>query len=600
MFKRSFWLSVLMYGGMAYASGDLSSALQNLVQKTDPNMNLGMMVVDLTTGTTLYERQAQQTFIPASNMKLFSEAVAMLALGPEYHISQTLSTDASSIHDGRLNGSLYFRLPPDPSFNHQAMFAMLEQLKKWGIKEINGDVVLQSDLAIVPPYAPGMTPKDQQYSYGAPVGPVIIDENRLTITTNPASQVGQPAVIETSSPAGVFTIDNHVMTKASAKGCGVGAVFDELGVVHVHGCVGVGQMAVQQRMPVRHPTAYFDRHVKYQLNHLGIQWNGHLRYGQMPSKTIMVARHISPPLKDLMAATLKPSDNLYANSLYLLAANHIAHQPTNWSNAPTITRDYLQRQTGIEMRSAMFSDGSGLSRYNRVTPYQTMSLLTFLYNKFPLAFEYISALPISGQDGTLQRRLNHPNQKGLVRAKTGTMTGILSLSGYTLSANGHTLAFTIYINTRKGTQPKYSGRYRGFIDAACTLMLQSKPSNRHHALFKNYLKHAAQYQRPPTAIEYARAQQAYWRNLEILLKRQLNMLPVTVVYHPQELIILDRGANDALIWKAIHQLQVQKHFGVMVESQRAPNIGSDAGFLWMQNTPESALVRRWIIRPTGA
>ena len=600
MMKRSLWLGILMYSGLTLASGDLSSALHNLVQRTDPNMNLGMMVVDLTTGTTLFERQAQQAFIPASNMKLFSEAVAMLALGPEFHITETLSTDAKSIHNGRLNGSLYFRLPPDPSFNHQAMFIMLDQLKKWGVKEITGDIILQSDLAIVAPYAPGMTPKDQQYSYGAPVGPVVMDENRLTVTTNPASQVGQPAVIETSSPMGVFPIENHVVTKANGKGCGVGVVFDEKGVIHVRGCVGVGQMATQQRMPIRYPTTYMDRHARYHLKQMGIQWNGVMRYGQLPSQTIMIAKHISPPLKDLMAATLKPSDNLYANSLYLLAANHIQHQPTNWSNAPAITRDYLQRQTGIDMHSAMFSDGSGLSRYNRVTPYQTMSLLTFLYNKFPLAFEYISALPISGQDGTLQRRLNHPNQKGLVRAKTGTMTGILSLSGYTLSSNGHTLAFTIYINTRKGTQPKYSGRYRGFIDAACNLMLQSKPSNRHHALFKNLQKMKAQYQRPPTAIEYARAQQAYWRNLEIQLKRQLNALPVTVLYHPQELIVLDRGANDALIWKAIKTLQAKKHFSVVLESQRAPSPGIESGLLWMQQAPAESVARRWIIRPTGA
>jgi hypothetical protein len=110
----------------------------------------------------------------------------------------------------------------------------------------------------------------------------------------------------------------------------------------------------------------------------------------------------------------------------------------------------------------------------------------------------------------------------------------------------------------------------------------------------------AQYQRPPTAIEYARAQQAYWRNLEIQLKRQLNALPVTVLYHPQELIVLDRGANDALIWKAIKTLQAKKHFSVVLESQRAPSPGIESGLLWMQQAPAESVARRWIIRPTGA
>ncbi len=598
--KRIFCFGMSMALSFFAVAGAGTPNIQGLIQKTDPHINLGMMVVDLTTGTTLFEKQAQQVFVPASNMKLFSEAVVLLALGPEYQIPTHLSTDAKTLTQGRLNGSLYFHLPPDPSLNHQAIFKMIEQLKKWNVTEITGDIVVQSDLASVAPYPPGMVARDAQFSYGAPVGPLILDENRLTVITNPASQVGQNAVIETSSPAGVFQIDNHVETKASAKGCGVSVVFDEQGILHVRGCVGVGQMAMVQRVPVKFPISYFRTHILYQLQQMNIGFHGKVRMGYMPVNTLIVTRHLSPPVKQLMAATLKPSDNLYANSLYLLASNQIAKHPTSWSEAQNITRDFLQQQTGINMSSAVFADGSGLSRLNKVTPYQTMSLLMYLYHKFPLAFEYISALPISGQDGTLQRRFKQPYQKGLIRAKTGTMTGIMSLSGYLTTKNYHTLAFTMYINTLPGTKPQVSGGYRGFMDAACTALLLSQPGHQQHD-FQTANQRVVPYQRPANGVEASRLQQGFWRSLEIGFKRELGSRPVVVLYHPQELVILDKGSNDDAIWRAIRKLKAQRRFSVMVESLQAPNLGGDAlGFLWMQNQPGDHVLRRWVIRSMGS
>ncbi len=599
--KRSLGCALLMASSFLSWADFVPPSIQSLIQRTDPNMNVGIMVVDLNTGANLFEKQAKKTFVPASNMKLFSEAVALLALGSEYQIPTTLSTDAKTLTQGRLNGSLYLHLSPDPSFTHQALFVMLEQLKKWGVNQITGDIVVQSDLAVVSPYPPGMVARDAQFSYGAPVGPLILDENRLTVTTNPASQVGQLAYVETSSPNGVFNIDNHVETKASGKGCGVSVAFDEQGVLHVRGCVGVGQMAIIQRVPVKYPVSYLRTHILYQLAQNNIQLNGQVKMGGMPTNTLLVTKHLSPPIKQLMSATLKPSDNLYANSLHLLAANQISKHSTTWAEAQNITRQFLQQQTGIDMSDAVFADGSGLSRLNKVTPYQTISLLTFLYHKFPLAFEYIAALPISGLDGTLQKRLNLPYQKGLIRAKTGTMTGILSLSGYLITKNDHNIAFTIYINTLPGTKPAVSGRYRGFIDSVCSSLLLSQPKEKFSLFGFSHPKSVALYQKPPNGVEANRMQQGYWRGLELGFKRELTSLPVTVLYHPQELVILDKGSHEEAVWRAIKKLKSQKRFSVMVESLQAPNLGSDAlGFLWMQSQPQDNVTRRWTIRPMGS
>ena len=130
-------------------------------------------------------------------------------------------------------------------------------------------------------------------------------------------------------------------------------------------------------------------------------------------------------------------------------------------------------------------------------------------------------------------------------------------------------------------------------------MLSSSPSNRHYDL-QIANTQPVPYQRPPNGIEATRIQQGFWRTLELQLKRELNTLPVTVVFHPQELIILDKGTNDAVVWRAIKKLQQKRRFSVVVESETAPNLGHDAlGFLWMQNHPQEAIQRRWIIRSVG-
>jgi serine-type D-Ala-D-Ala carboxypeptidase/endopeptidase (penicillin-binding protein 4) len=596
--NRKFWFSLCLWGVASVSqASSVSNAMNNLIRHHDPNVNMGMMVVDLTTGNTLYERQSKQLMVPASNMKLYSQAAAMLALGPEYEIPTRLSTDAKTLSNGRLNGSLYLHMPADPSFSHQALFNLLTQLKSLGIQEITGNVIIQSDLASVTPYAPGMTPKDEQYSYGAPVAPLILDENRLTVIVNPASKVGLPAVVETQSPAGVFEIDNQVITKDSPKGCGVSVMMDSMGKIHAKGCVVGGQMALQFKTPIKYPVAYLGEHVRYKLQKMGIAFHGDVKLGQMPASTIELAKHYSKPLSQLMGLTLKPSDNLYANALYLLAANYIRQSPSNWSQAQSAVRQFLQQETAIDMSNAVFGDGAGLSRFNRVTAFQTMSLLTYFYNRFPIAFEYISALPISGQDGTLKRRLNQPFQKGMIRAKTGTMTGIYSLSGYLISKNRHTLAFAIYINRRADGHNRI-GSYRNFIDSICSILLKSEPSNLHRPLF--YATQANSKSKSITALEMSRRQQASWRNLEFLLKKQLRSQAVTVVYHPNELVILDRDSHDSVIWNAIKNIKAQRNIGVAVESLQAPHLGYDSlNFLWVQKPPQEPVSRRWIIRSKG-
>lgn len=572
----------------------IQGEVDQLIKRVNPNVNLGIVVLDLTSGQTLYRRNAERLYIPASNLKIFSEAAALMVLGPDYRFKNQLSMSAGKIQQGVLQGNVYVRLSGDPSFNRDDLNTLLSSLHKWNINTIQGNVYIDSNLANVDPYPPGWLTTDLSYSYGAPNAPVMVDSNRLTVTVNPGAQAGDPAIVEVDDGGGAIALNNQATTKADAKGCGVGFSLDQENHLTVRGCVGVGQWAVQQRMAIKNPLMYAQGMIKSQLAKANIQLTGEVQLGKTPAGSLLIATQHSKQVSQLMADTLKPSDNLYADSLYLHAAEKLNNGvPVNWRSAQPLIKSFLQSQTGIDFSNAIFTDGSGLSRYSLVTPEQTISLLKFLYQRFPLSYEYIAALPISGRDGTLQKRFRIPTQQGFVRAKTGTMTGINSLSGYLYTANGHTLAFAMYVNRQPG---KASGPGRPVLDALCTYFLQKSPgSNRLSRVFSPHQR--INFQLNPTQAERQKAHQAKWRRLESAIRTALLGQAVNVIYRGNELIISDNQTDPGKVWSTLQSVVKKYPFAVMLTSKTLSiNPLASPTLLWVEASDTANQAQRtWSI-----
>lgn len=581
-------------GSISSSAASIQNDVDGLIHRLNPNVNLGMVVVDLTSGKTLYKRNGERLFIPASNMKLFSEAAALMVLGPDYRFKNQLSTSARQLQQGVLQGDLYLHLSGDPSFSRDDLKKLIASLSEWKINNIHGNVYIDSTLANVSSYPPGWLTADLSYSYGAPVAPLMLDSNRLTVTVNPGVRAGSPAVVEVDDNGAHILVTNQATTKASAKGCGVGFTLDKEHHLTVRGCVGVGQWAVQQRMAIKNPLMYAQGMIKSELAKANIQFHGQVMLGKAPSGALLIATQYSKPIAQLMADTLKPSDNLYADSLYLHAAAKLHGAPLNWKDAEPVVKNFLQQQTGINFKNAIFTDGSGLSRYSLVTPEQTISLLTFLYQRFPLSYEYIAALPISGRDGTLQKRFKAVNQQGFIRAKTGTMTGVNSLSGYLYTANGHTLAFAMYVNRQPG---KASGPGRPLLDALCTYLLQQ--NIRSSRLAHVFAPHSRiKFQSNLTQGEIQRGHQARWRRLESQIRFALKGQTVNVVYRGNELIVTDNQADANKVWSALQSVGRKYPFAVALSAASSSVRASGRPMMLWMHTPARAqqAQRTWIIR----
>lgn len=589
MMHRMFGIGLCLFSSISLAS--FQSGADAIIQKLDPKAYLGAQVVDLTTGAALYQRNATAAFMPASNMKLFSDAAALMVLGPDYRFINQLST-TGKLRNGVLEGSLYLSLSGDPSFDHERLAHLLHELKKWHVTRIHGNVVIDSTHASIPPTAPGGVAKDLAYGYGAPAGPVMLDTNRLEVVINPGERVGSPALIEVRDPSGTVQLSNQVTTKASPQGCGVGLALDHNQHLVARGCMGKGQWALEQELAIRNPLLYMQGTIQKTLSRMHITLDGTIKLGPAPTGAFLLAKDRSKPIAQLLADTLKPSDNLYADSLFLHAAAVLHGSPLAWTEAGPVVRTFLQEQTGIDLSHAVMVDGSGLSRADRLTPYQTTALLQFLYYKFPLSYEYISALPISGRDGTLERRLKKPTQQDFVRAKTGTMAGVNSLAGYLYTTNGHTLAFTVFSNRKPKVNPRVSARF--LIDTLCNYFLAQEPGNISWAKFFSAHKRLS-YQQHLTQAQLQRFYQSRWRRLESALKLGLKNQPVGVVYRGNELVLHDTQADPHQVYNVLQSIAKKYNFAVAVSGREDLQLSKPV-VLATDPTAQHVVGRVWTVR----
>ena len=596
--KRIFPSFILfMIACMSWAT-PVQSDVENLLRQVDPAINLGALVVDLNTGETLYSRNASKTFIPASNMKLFSDAAALLALGPNYQFTTELSTDATRLDQGVLKGSVYLYLPGDPSLKSEDVTDLLAELKTWGIKRIDGNIILASARHGIHPYAPGWSKKDLTHSYGAPLAPLILDENRLIVTVNPAARAGQNARVELNTSNSGITLLNKVVTNTTAKGCGLSYVMDKKNQLTVHGCIGLGQWSGQQKLAIKNPARYAKAHIKSDLHQFSIVLNGKIKFGKKPKSALLLGTHKSKSISGLLEKTLKTSDNLYAESLYLHTAEVLHGSPVSWRKAEPIIKKFIEQETNISMKKAILRDGSGLSRQDQLTPKQTVALLKFLHARFPLAYEYISALPVAGRDGTLSKRLKKPSEQGFVRAKTGTMSGITSLSGYMYTSNAHTLAFAIYINKGPKTKAKTTWRYASLIDRLCSFFLKQTPSN-HPKKRALHAHDRIAFQEHPVLIETTRQHTKKWRHIELAIKRALKGKPVAVIYRGDRLLLDDQSGDANTVWSALQSVNKKYPFSVALHGRAAPKKRyATPSLLWIK-TSTALPTRTWVIQDSA-
>jgi D-alanyl-D-alanine carboxypeptidase/D-alanyl-D-alanine-endopeptidase (penicillin-binding protein 4) len=486
---------------------ELQARIQEIVKQ--PALEPGFFavkIVSLDSGQIIFEQDANKFVRPASNMKLYTVATAFDRLTPDFHFITSVYA-REKVDDGKIKGDLIIYGRGDPSiaarFNNGDYFKgindLADRIVAAGVKRIKGDLVGDESYFHGAPLGSGWEWEDLTWSYGAPVSALSINDNAIDLNVKPGERVGAPVTYTTGPPSASFlSIVNRATTSAKGSRSAL-RIYRGLGAntLELSGTIPLGDAGWVGGVAIPDPALAFVTMLRDALVKRGVKIDGRMR--TVNSRTggsvipaypaneqtigippIEIASLQSPVFREIAAHTLKPSQNQYTELiLRTLGRNPRVLDSTGNTGALAgdaqsasddeaaglkMVRDFL-RQAGIGENDVELNDGSGLSRNDLISANTTVQLLTFM-SKHKYFAQFRDALPIAGVDGTLRTRMRGTPAEGNVRAKTGSLSSVASLSGYVTTAGGEHLVFSMMLNN----YPDAAAVRRDSIDAIAVLL----------------------------------------------------------------------------------------------------------------------------------
>jgi len=417
----------------------------------------GLDIRALEDDSPIFSYNSDKLFPPASNLKVFTTSAALDRLGSDYRFTTQVAYEGSLGAANRLTGNLVIFGQGDPDLsgsirtipNHFAHFdRMAQKVRELGITQIDGDVIGDDSYFAFAPYGDGWMPSDLVREYGAPVSALSFNNNLITLSLRPSRKVGLPASASVYPSESLLDVTNKTRTVRRGRTSVKWVRTPGTDNVSLRGQVPLRGGGTSQSFLVKDPALYTARLMRERLMKAGVKVKGIARarhagdgLGRPPSHLIYV--HESPPLLDVIAFTNKKSQNLYAEILLRTLGAQVKGIGSDQAGLEVVY-EFLA-EAGITASSARLHDGSGLSRYNLVTPRAETMLLTHIASK-PYFSDFLDTLSISGLDGTMRGRMVHAPGFLRVFAKTGTLQNVTTLGGYVRTDSGKFVSFSILNN----------------------------------------------------------------------------------------------------------------------------------------------------------
>ncbi len=424
--------------------------VEEYINQLPAGTNLALMVQKVGSQTPAIDYHSQQMALPASTQKVITALAALLQLGPDYRFTTSLESRGSQ-ENGVLNGDLILRFGGDPTFKRQDVRNLVAALKKTGIQEIKGNVLIDTSVFASHDKAPGWPWNDMTQCFSAPPSAAIVDRNCFSISLYSAPKPGDMAFIRIASyyPVTMFS-QVKTLPKGSpeAQYCELDVVPGDLNRYTLTGCLTQRADPLPLAFAIQDGAGYAGAILKAELKTAGISYSGTLlRQTQPGPQATVIASKQSPPLHDLLKIMLKKSDNLIADTVFRTIGHEYFGVPGTWRAGADAVRQILRQKAGVDLGNSIVVDGSGLSRHNLISPATMMQVLQYIAQN-DAQLNYISMLPLAGYDGSLQYRagLHEAGVNGKVSAKTGSLQGVYNLAGFITTASGQKMAFIQYLS----------------------------------------------------------------------------------------------------------------------------------------------------------
>lgn len=437
----------------------LEHKLDRLMEAGPGKYFAGVEVYALESKKVLFKYNEDFLFMPASNMKVVTTALALMRLGPDYRFTTRLLREPSGdvvlagSGDPSLSGRVYpYTKDSGSGPPLRALEALADRAVAAGLTRVDGDIVGDDRLYPYAPYPPSWTEDDILREYGAPVSALTLNDNTITINIFPGTEAGDPAQISLSPAIEYYAIDNRIVTvqKGGEARIRISRTQNSRQLL-LWGSIPAGHGSFSDQLPVDDPALFAAEALYDALARRGVTITGkavarhrsvHDDYA--PEASVQLSARLSPPLVELLQVTDKTSQNLHAELMLREVGRVSRFMGTRESGLEEMTAFF--KEAGASAGDARIEDGSGLARNVMVAPRLMTRILTYLYqSKYRDAF--VSLFPIGGEDGTLKHRMKDSDEAANVHAKTGTLSRAIALSGYAQSKTHGWLAFSIIVNS---------------------------------------------------------------------------------------------------------------------------------------------------------
>lgn len=418
-----------------------------LAQAGIPESAVGVYVHEIGADQPVLSVGAERALNPASTMKLVTTYAGLEMLGPAYVWNTDVLTDGT-LNQDVLTGNLYIKGSGDPKLTVESFWLLLRNLRARGVREIRGDLILDRRLFAEELQDPGAFDDQPTRPYNTGPSALLVNFKAVTLQFIPDT-ASRTVRIAVEPPLPQVQIINNLKIADGPCGDWVGKLrLDAQGNADSARLAFNGTYALDcgegmRSFSVLGHRQYIGALFAHLWKDLGGTFNGQVRDGATPEQARRLTTARSLSLSEIVRDVNKYSNNVMARQLFLsLGMNN--GTPATTAAASTAVKQWLALK-GLTVPELVLENGSGLSRIERISARSLGAVLLNAYAS-PVMPELMASLPVAAVDGTLRKRLKSAEVAGQAHVKTGSLSGVRSIAGYVLDAQGNRSVIVFLVN----------------------------------------------------------------------------------------------------------------------------------------------------------
>ncbi len=410
----------------------IDSILQSSILKP---ATVGIEIVETKDKKVLYSNNSEKLFVPASGAKIIISLAALSLLKPEYRFKTEIFFDSRN---------LYIKGYGDPSLNTQDLQEIADKIMEKGIKGIE-NIICDDSYFDQQEIGEGWIEEPEAFGFNARISALSLNNNCVRIFIKPAEKPGKEVKFILYPRSNFVGVINDAITGHKNSLIVERKIISSRNYLVLKGKISKESSGKTFVRHIENPALHTATAFKKVLETRGIKVKGKISKRELSDSLKPIYTHYSRPLVHLIYEMNKESINFYADQILKTIGAELSEPPGSFKKGRLKLQEFL-KGIGLGENEFRIYDGSGLSRYDLISPNGIVKVLLYGLSDFEIRPDLLSSFPTAGIDGTLERRLKGSSSTRKVRAKTGTMLGISSLSGYALTEKGNLIVFSIMMN----------------------------------------------------------------------------------------------------------------------------------------------------------